>query len=61
MTAAERAGPVDRALNLFTEVRAGESPTALLLGFNVFLLLASYYVIKSGSRGASSSPSRAPR
>jgi AAA family ATP:ADP antiporter len=44
--AVERAGPLDRALRLFTEVRAGEGTTALLLAFNVFLLLSSYYFIK---------------
>jgi AAA family ATP:ADP antiporter len=38
--------PLDRALGLFTEVREGESPTALLLALNVFLLLTAYYVIK---------------
>ncbi len=37
---------LDRTLRLFTEVREGESPTALLLALNVFLLLAAYYVIK---------------
>jgi AAA family ATP:ADP antiporter len=41
-----RAGRLDRALNLFTEVRSGESITALLLTLNVFLLLAAYYFIK---------------
>jgi AAA family ATP:ADP antiporter len=46
MTDAERAGPVDRALNVFTEVRGGESTTALLLALNVFLLLTAYYLIK---------------
>lgn len=38
--------PLDRLLRLFTEVRDGESPTALLLALNVFLLLTAYYVIK---------------
>jgi AAA family ATP:ADP antiporter len=38
---------LDRALNLFTEVRDGEGGTALLLMFNVFLLLASYYLLKT--------------
>lgn len=37
---------MDRVLRLFTEVRAGEGPTALLLALNVFLLLAAYYCIK---------------
>jgi AAA family ATP:ADP antiporter len=42
----DRAGPLDRALRLFTDVRAGESGTALLLTLNVFLILAAYYVVK---------------
>jgi len=46
MTSPGRATPLDRALNLFTEVRSGESTTALLLALNVFLLLTAYYIIK---------------
>lgn len=42
----ERAGPLDRALNAFTDVRPGEAGTALLLTLNIFLLLAAYYIIK---------------
>jgi AAA family ATP:ADP antiporter len=38
--------PLDRVLRLFTEVRAGEAATALLLTLNVFLLLTSYYILK---------------
>ena len=37
---------LDRFLCLFTEVRRGEGPTALLLAVNVFLLLTAYYFIK---------------
>lgn len=37
---------LDRFLRLFSDVRAGESGTALLLTANVFLLLSAYYVIK---------------
>ena len=44
--AIDRAGPLDRALRLFADVRAGEGGTALLLAFNVFLLLATYYCIR---------------
>jgi ATP:ADP antiporter, AAA family len=44
--AIDRAGPLDRALQPFAEVRAGEGPTALLLALNVFLLLATYYCIR---------------
>src|SRR5919112_361287 len=42
----ERAGPLDRALRPFADVRGGEGGTALLLALNVFLLLAAYYFIK---------------
>ena len=42
----ERAGLLDRALSVFTDVRPGEAGTALLLTLNIFLLLASYYIIK---------------
>ncbi len=37
---------LDRFLSLFTEVRPGESTTALVLMANVFLLLTAYYIIK---------------
>jgi len=40
-------GPLDRVLGLFAEVRGGEAVTALLLMFNIFLLLASYYLLKT--------------
>ena len=40
-------GPLDRLLGVFTEVRAGEGMTALLLMLNVFLLLAAYYLLKT--------------
>ncbi len=42
-----RLGPLDRALHLFSDVRGGEGATALLLLVNVFLLLASYYLVKT--------------
>jgi AAA family ATP:ADP antiporter len=42
----ESAGPIDRALRLFADVRGGEGLTAVLLALNVFLLFCSYYVIK---------------
>jgi len=38
---------LDRALSLFTDVRAGEGATAALMLFNVFLLLICYSVIKT--------------
>ena len=37
---------IDRSLRVFADVRAGEGVTALLLALNVFLLLATYYVLK---------------
>ncbi len=41
-----RPSALDRFLRLFTEVRAGESVTALLLTANVFLLFTAYYVLR---------------
>src|SRR6476619_8157836 len=38
---------LDRALALFTDVRAGEGATAVLMLVNVFLLLVCYSVIKT--------------
>ena len=38
--------PVERFLGLFTEVKAGEATLVLALAFNVFLLLAAYYLVK---------------
>ncbi len=37
---------LDRFLRLFTDVKAGEGTTALLLSLNVFLILMAYYVLK---------------
>lgn len=42
-----RRSPVDRFFSLFTVVHAGEGLGALLLTVNVFVLLASYYVLKT--------------
>lgn len=44
--AASARSPLERFLGLFTEVHAGEGPITLLMAFNVFLLLTSYYLIK---------------
>ena len=38
--------PLDKFLCIFTEVHAGEGITAVLLFFNLFILMASYYVMK---------------
>ena len=42
-----RGGPLDRLLGLFSEVKPGEGARALLMLVNVFLILVSYYVIKT--------------
>ncbi|HMR05330.1 MAG TPA: Npt1/Npt2 family nucleotide transporter [Polyangiaceae bacterium] len=44
-------GPLERALSLVTEVRAGEGVVALLLSLNVFLLMTAYLVIKPVREG----------
>ncbi len=41
-----QAGPLDRALRAFADVRAGEGGTVLLLALNVFLILTAYYFVK---------------
>jgi len=41
-----RLTPLERCLRIFTEVRPGEGPTALLMFVTVFLILCSYYFIK---------------
>jgi ATP:ADP antiporter, AAA family len=38
---------LDRLLGLFSDVRAGESGTLLLMGLNLFLALVAYYVLKT--------------
>src|SRR5262245_28890804 len=38
---------LDRFLGIFADVRTGESVTALLLMCNLFLILASYYLLKT--------------
>lgn len=37
---------LERFLNLFTEVKAGEGTNAVLLFLNLFLLLTAYYIVK---------------
>ena len=46
MTDTPQPSPLDRFLGIFTDVRAGEGMTALLLAGNVFLILMAYYVLK---------------
>jgi AAA family ATP:ADP antiporter len=38
---------LNRALSVVTDLRAGEAATALLLTANIFVVLASYYVLKT--------------
>ncbi len=42
----EKKSSVKRFLNIFGDVRPGESVTAMILLLDIFLLLASYYIIK---------------
>ena len=42
-----RKGWLDRLLGIFTDVHAGEGLTAVMLMANVFLVLASYYLLKT--------------
>jgi AAA family ATP:ADP antiporter len=42
-----RLSPLERALRLFADVRAGEATTVLLMLSNLFLLLVAYYIIKT--------------
>src|SRR5512143_3430178 len=44
---AQRPGPLDRLLGVFSDVQAGEGARALLMLANVFLILVAYYVIKT--------------
>ncbi len=46
-SAGPKRGPLDRLLGLFSDVHAGESSRALLMLANIFLILVSYYVIKT--------------
>jgi AAA family ATP:ADP antiporter len=45
-TTPDNRSALERFLGLFTEVRAGEATTVLLLAANIFLILAAYYIIK---------------
>jgi AAA family ATP:ADP antiporter len=38
---------LERALSVFTDVRAGEGTSALLLALNIFLILAAYYLLRN--------------
>lgn len=43
---AVKLSPLERSLRLFTDIRAGEGVTALMMVANVFLILCAYYFIK---------------
>jgi AAA family ATP:ADP antiporter len=43
---ANREGLAHRFLRLFTVVRPGEAPTAILMALNVFIVLMTYYMLK---------------
>lgn len=43
----QRKGLLDRFLSIFAQVKAGEAVSALLLALNIFVLLASYYLLKT--------------
>jgi AAA family ATP:ADP antiporter len=47
MNDTQQLGPLDRLLRIFGDVRAGEGATVLLMSLNIFLLLVSYYVLKT--------------
>lgn len=40
-------GPLDRLLSIFSDVREGEGADVMLLALNVFILLGSYYLLKT--------------
>ncbi|MBN2241682.1 MAG: MFS transporter [Acidobacteria bacterium] len=42
----QRKNVLEKCLSLFTEVRSGEGTRAILLSLNIFLILASYYIMK---------------
>jgi len=44
--AAASLSPLERGLRLFTDVRAGEGVTAVVMFANVFLILCAYYFVK---------------
>ena len=48
---ARRLSRVERALGLFTEMRAGEGATSLWMLASVFLILAAYYLVKPARDG----------
>ncbi|MBE0593353.1 MAG: MFS transporter [Gemmatimonadales bacterium] len=45
-TSHSRPSALDRALRVFTDIRAGEAPTALLLMLNIFLIFVAYSIMK---------------
>ena len=45
-TEQRRRSLVEKALNVFTEVRAGEGARVLVMTANIYLILTAYYIIK---------------
>src|SRR5512139_3090696 len=43
----QQSGGMTAVLSLLTEVRPGEAMSAMLLALNVFMLLGSYYLLKT--------------
>ncbi len=39
--------PIEKFLSLFTKIRPGDGKGILLLGFNGFLLVSAYYILKT--------------
>jgi len=46
MSNSHNKSPLERFLSVFTEVRSGEGVSSLLLMFNIFLIMTSYYILK---------------
>ena len=46
MNTEQKTSSLDRFLNIFTQVNAGEGGQALLLALNIFLIMTSYYIMK---------------
>lgn len=46
MEVPEKKNPIERLMSLFSEVRAEEVTSALLLALTIFLLLGAYYILK---------------
>ena len=43
----DRASPLERALRVFSDVRAGEGTLLLVMTLNVFVVMVGYYILKT--------------